>query len=115
MRWRIGTMGFSYADWQKTFYAGSVKPGEYLANYAKVFDAVELDTTFHATPAVERVAKWSNQAPQDFVFCVKTPRQVTHDAPIAFGGGAMRYFLRSLRPMKDSGKLGPVLLQFPPS
>jgi len=114
MQWRIGTIGFSYPDWQKIFFPPNVRPGEYLASYSTFFDCVELDTTFHATPAPERIAKWANAVSNNFVFCVKTPRQVTHDGPVAFAVPPMRYFLRSLRPMQQSNKLGPILLQFPP-
>jgi uncharacterized protein YecE (DUF72 family) len=115
MQWRIGTMGFSYADWVKVLYPPGTRGAEYLPNYAAFFDTVELDTSFHATPAQERVAKWSNSVPSNFIFCPKTPRQITHDAPIAFGVPPMRYFLRSLKPMQNGHKLGPILLQFPPS
>ena len=115
MHWHIGTIGFSYSDWQKVFYPEGCRPGEYLAAYATALDTVELDTTFHAMPMPERVQKWTDAVPDGFIFCVKTPKQVTHDAPIAFGSGAMKQFLRALRPMQNANKLGPVLIQFPPT
>jgi uncharacterized protein YecE (DUF72 family) len=76
---------------------------------------VELDTTFHACPTPERVQRWTDAVPDGFTFCVKTPKTITHDAPIAFGVGAMRQFLRVLTPMRAAGKLGCVLIQFPPT
>src|ERR1700761_5707447 len=113
--WRIGTIGFSFSDWLKVFYPANARSGEYLLTYGAIFDTVELDTTFHATPPIERVKKWANGVPGDFVFCAKTPRQITHEAPIASGVPAMRYFLRALTPMQKQNKLGPILLQFPPA
>ena len=77
--WRIGTMGFSYADWAGTFYPEEMKPANYLDFYARHFDAVELDTTFHAPPA-ERVRQWAEATPDDFRFAVKAPRAVTWDS-----------------------------------
>lgn len=115
MEWHVGTMGFSYGDWVPTFYPEGTRPGEFLATYGTAFDAVELDTTFHAIPPMERVQKWTDAAPERFTFCVKTPKAITHDAPLAFGMPLMRQFLRSLEPMRRAGKLGVVLIQFPPT
>ena len=37
---RIGTCGFSYADWKGTFYPAGTRPGDYLRYYATRFDTV---------------------------------------------------------------------------
>lgn len=112
--WRIGTIGFGYSDWQDVFYPPEVKAAEYLAFYSKHFDTLELDTTFHAVPTPERIRRWAEAVPEGFRFCVKTPKDVTHGQPP---------LISRLRPMLDfldvvrgfGEKLGPVLLQFPPS
>jgi uncharacterized protein YecE (DUF72 family) len=106
-------MGFSYSEWAGTFYPRGLKPGEYLSYYAQHFNSVELDTTFHAVPPVDRVKRWRDVTPEDFRFCVKTPRVVTHDFPLEQGAGAMMHFLEVMRNLQE--KLGVVLLQFPPS
>jgi uncharacterized protein YecE (DUF72 family) len=115
MQWHTGTVGLSYPDWLKNFYPEGTRPGDYLATYSTAFDTVELDTTFHGCPSPERVQKWTDAVPSHFTFCVKTPKAITHDAPIAFGTGAMKQFLRALTPMRAAGKLGCVLIQFPPT
>jgi uncharacterized protein YecE (DUF72 family) len=106
-------MGFSYTDWAGVFYPRSVKPGDYLAHYARHFDTVELDTTFHATPPAERFRRWAAAVPDHFRFCMKAPRLVTHDLPLDRAAGAMADFLTVARELGD--KLAVVLLQFPPS
>src|SRR4051794_31063264 len=83
IEWRIGTMGFSYEDWSGPFYPRSMKSAEWLAWYARHFNAVELDTTFYAAPAPDRVARWAASTPEDFCFSLKTPRGITHDSPLA--------------------------------
>jgi uncharacterized protein YecE (DUF72 family) len=113
MDWRLGTMGFSYADWAGVFYPPKMKPGDYLAHYAKFFDAVELDTTFHATPPPERFRRWAEVTPAGFRFSVKTPRAVTHDVPVDRAIAPMHAFLDAARELGD--KLGVVLIQFAPS
>src|SRR5205823_1024258 len=108
---RIGTIGFAYPEWQGVFYPGSVAQTDRLAAYAQAFDTVELDTTFYAIPPRERVEKWAGAVPAGFTFCVKTPRAITHDAPLGQGVGGMRLFLEALEPLREAGKLGPVLIQ----
>ncbi len=115
MDWRIGTIGFSYADWRDVFFAAGTSPSDYLSSYSTAFDSVELDTTFHAIPTPDRVKKWVDAVGDGFTFAVKTPKHITHDAPIAFGLPPMKEFLRALRPMQHTNKLGPILLQFSPA
>ena len=115
MNYRVGTIGFSYADWKPAFYPPATRSGDFLAAYAQVFDTLELDTTFHAIPPADRVAKWAAATPPGFTFCPKTPKQITHENPLAFAAPVMRQFLRALAPMHTAGKLGPILIQFPPA
>jgi uncharacterized protein YecE (DUF72 family) len=113
MRWRLGTIGFGYAEWAGVFYPPGLKPGEYLGHYAGRFDTVELDTTFHAMPDAGRVRRWASVTPPGFRFCVKTPRSVTHDTPIEGAAEQMKQFTDVVHDFGD--KLGVILLQFPPS
>jgi uncharacterized protein YecE (DUF72 family) len=112
--WRVGTIGFGYADWNGVFYPPHLKSADHLPYYAKHFDTLELDTTFHAAPTPQRVARWAAAVPDEFRFCVKTPKDVTHaPPPLSTRTGQMAEFLETLRGFGD--KLGVVLLQFPPS
>jgi uncharacterized protein YecE (DUF72 family) len=112
-RWRVGTIGFGYADWNGVFYPTGLKSSDHLSFYAKHFDALELDTTFHATPTPERVARWAEVLPEAFRFCVKTPKDVTHaKPPLSRRTGQMIEFLDVVRGFGE--KLAVVLLQFPP-
>lgn len=110
----LGTIGFGTADWAGVFYPPGTRPADYLSHYARHFETVELDTTFHATPSVERVRRWADVTPDVFKFCVKAPKDVTHE------GGALG---RRLGPMKAfvdvmrefGPKLAAILIQLPPS
>ena len=106
-------MGFSYDDWLGVFYPRGTKPGDWLEHYAKHFDAVELDTTFHAIPPVERVRRWASVVPMDFRFCMKAPKAVTHEPPVDRRIDLMRAFVEVARHFEE--RLGVILLQFPPS
>ena len=112
--WRLGTIGFGYADWNGAFYPPELKSSEHLSFYAKHFDTVELDTTFHAVPTRERVRRWAGAVDDHFRFCVKTPKDVTHAQPPV--SKRLKPMLEFLDAVRDFGPtLGVVLLQFPPS
>jgi uncharacterized protein YecE (DUF72 family) len=112
-RWHIGTMGFGYADWRGVFYPEDVKSADYLAFYARHFDTVELDTTWHATPPPERFARWASVVPAHFRFTVKAPRAITHDAAAIDAIAPMKAFVASAQELGD--KLGVILIQYPPA
>jgi uncharacterized protein YecE (DUF72 family) len=113
IEWRLGTMGFSYADWREVFYPSGMNPSDYLGFYARHYNAVELDTTFHATPPVDRVKRWRDATPDDFSFTAKAPKLVTHSLKLESATAPMLEFLDAMRAFES--KLGAVLFQFPPS
>lgn len=113
--WYIGTMGFSYGDWQGPFYPTGLPARSYLSHYANHFNAVEIDSTFYGVPRGDVVARWREITPPEFRFCAKVPRTVTHELGLK-GVGArevLSAFLDSLGALE--GKLGVVLIQLPPS
>src|ERR1051325_11160106 len=93
MRYCVGTIGFSYSDWVGTFYPRGAKGTELLPLYAGAFEGVELDTTFHAMPTVERVAKWADATPAGFLFCPKTPKRIRNEDPMGCAERGWRNFL----------------------
>ncbi len=111
--WRLGTVGFGYDEWVGSFYAPGLKPSQYLSYYADYFNAVEIDSTFYGLPREETVARWREQTPADFRFCPKTPKDITHAAQIMDKLGEMQTFVARVQAL--GAKLGPILLQFPPS
>lgn len=109
---KLGTIGFGYRDWEGGFYPIGLPTREYLKFYNRTFNALEIDTTFYGTPKAETVARWNNDTSEDFTFCVKTPRVITHQMGLVGTRGLMSEFCDSLRPFAD--KLGAILIQFPP-
>lgn len=112
-RWHIGTMGFGYPDWRGVFYPEDLRPAEYLEFYARHFDTVELDTTWHAAPPAARFAHWASVTPDNFRFTVKTPRAITHDAGAADAIGPMKSFVEAARSLGE--KLAVIVIQYPPA
>ena len=110
--WRLGTMGFSYKDWNGVFYPDGMATRDYLAYYSRIFEAVELDSTFYGTPRTEYVERWAEVTPPNFTFCAKTPREITHERRLEESNEPMRSFLQTMRLLGD--KLGVILIQLPP-
>ena len=110
--WYLGTVGFSYKEWSGVFYPAGMPARSYLAHYSQVFNSVELDSTFYGTPPPERVRQWASLVPETFRFCVKTPRQITHDLELVGVQKLMETFVETMRWLDD--KLGAILIQLPP-
>ncbi|MDA4112829.1 MAG: DUF72 domain-containing protein [Thaumarchaeota archaeon] len=114
---RLGTSGWSYKEWEGVFYPrddGSSK----LAFYSKYFKTAEIDSTFYAYPKKAMIQACARVTPDDFVFSAKVPKLITHDKRLDIQKGAgedLMRFLHDLRPLEDAGKLGPLILQLPPS
>lgn len=108
---RVGTSSFSTTDWRGVFYPPSMKPGDFLAHYATIFDTVEIDATWHALPARRTVEGWAQKVPDGFVFSLKVPKKITHEAYLKDCRDEWLTFLKLLEPLGE--KRGPLLFQFP--
>jgi len=110
---RIGCSGWSYGDWVGPFYPSNSKPAEFLKLYSKVFDCVEVDSTFYRVPAPDLVKQWYSSTPDSFVFCPKLPKRITHDLHLEGAEAYLNHFSDRLSLLGE--KLGPFVIQLPPS
>jgi uncharacterized protein YecE (DUF72 family) len=111
--WRLGTMGYAYDDWRRVFFPPHLPRDRWLGYYARCFDTLELNTTFHAFPTAERLRSWAAAVPETFRFSVKAPRLITHESGIDEAVSALHAFCGVV--LSLGRKLGGVLLQFPPT
>lgn len=111
----VGTCGFSYKDWIGPFYPGTIRSPEMLSYYASCFPAVEIDSSYYGVPTPKTVERMDRSTPPEFRFCFKAPASVTHppDANAARIHPDAGLFVQSISIIKESGKLGCALLQFP--
>lgn len=107
----IGTMGWSYDFWVGNFYPPDTKPQDFLVEYSKYFNTVEIDSTFYRIPYERTVKKWRDQTPPDFLFSAKFPERITHEKMLRASKDDLEFFIRNISFLED--KLGPLLLQFP--
>ncbi|MDY7011233.1 MAG: DUF72 domain-containing protein [Planctomycetota bacterium] len=105
----IGTSGYSFDDWVGQFYPTGTRRKDMFGHYIQHFRTVELNFTYYRIPSARTMHSLSEKSPDDFLFWVKANQKTTHEQDRSVAGE----FLAGLRPMRDSGKLAGVLLQFP--
>jgi uncharacterized protein YecE (DUF72 family) len=108
----IGTSGWQYDWWRKSFYAGAPKR-LWLQLYASRFPIVEVNNSFYQLPREETFERWKAESPPGFLFAVKASRYITHIRRLRDCEEPVRLFWS--RATHLGPKLGPVLFQFPPN
>ncbi|MFL5342765.1 MAG: DUF72 domain-containing protein [Gemmataceae bacterium] len=87
--------------------------GGHLQRYAAVFPAVEINSSFYRPHRQATYNRWAATVPDAFRFAVKVPRTITHHARLADTAGLLDEFLAQVMALGE--KLGPLLVQLPPS
>lgn len=87
--------------------------GAGLVRYAARFNAVEINSTFYRSHRASTYARWVAITPVHFRFAVKLPRSITHDVRLADAAHLVARFREEVVQLGD--KLGPLLMQLPPS
>jgi uncharacterized protein YecE (DUF72 family) len=109
----LGLPFWGFEGWQEGLYTRDSRSSDFLGQYGRVFNAVEGNTTFYATPSERSVARWADESPEHFRFCFKLPKTITHDAMLIGVESEAIHFLDRLRPLRQ--KLGPIMIQLPPN
>lgn len=111
---RIGPAGWSYPDWAGYVYPTPRPKGFHEATYlAQFFDTIEINTSFYQPLNPEHARQWVDRVSANprFVFTAKLWQKFTHDpSATAEDERAVRAGFDVLR---NAGKLGAVLVQFP--
>jgi uncharacterized protein YecE (DUF72 family) len=110
---RIGTSGWHYESWRGPFYPADLKPKDFLSYYVTRFDTTELNNPFYRTPTEKAVEAWRDGTPEGFLFTWKVSRVLTHMKRLKEVDENVVFILR--RAGHLGPKLGPLLVQLPPS
>src|SRR2546423_7599041 len=111
---RIGPAGWSYSDWSGYVYPSPRPKGFHEAAYlSQFFDTIEINTSFYQPLNPEQVKQWLDRVSANprFVFTAKLWQKFTHD-PSATSEDE-RAVRAGFDVLRNAGKLGAVLLQFP--
>ncbi len=122
----IGTSGWSYPSgegrWEGVFYPKGIET-DHLEYYSRYFNAVEVNSSFYRPISPNVAANWVKKTPRDFRFTAKLYQKFTHPKMFEEATGKVAQldpadfdtFRAGLQPLGESGKLGALLAQFPPS
>ena len=109
---QIGCAGWLYEDWKGSFYPRGLETRDYLPYYAKIFDIIEINSTFYNLPSKETVSNWYDRVPDDFRFIIKVWKAITHKLDNPDVDFSLTQFFDRLKALKS--KIHAYLFQFPP-
>ena len=107
---RVGCAGWSLPKEHSDRFPGE---GTHLARYAARFPAVEINSSFYRPHRPTTYARWAASVPADFRFSVKVPKVATHERRLVDVNDVLDGFLAEATQLGD--RLGPLLVQLPPS
>ena len=111
---RVGIGGWTFEPWRGVFYPEGLAHAKELGFASRAVTAIEINGTYYSTFKPASFAKWRDEAPNDFVFCVKASRFCTNRKVLAEAGESVaRFAAQGLTELGD--KLGPILWQFMPT
>ncbi|MDF9905417.1 UNVERIFIED_ORG: uncharacterized protein YecE (DUF72 family) [Pseudomonas reinekei] len=105
----LGCPSWSENAWRDYLYPPHARPAEFLDLYCQVFNAVEGNTTFYASPAASTVQRWAETMPLHFRFTAKFPGEISHGGDLREQLTAAETFLQLLSPLGD--RVSPLWLQ----
>lgn len=82
-----------------------------LADYARYFNCVEGNTTLYALPRPDIVLRWRDMTHDDFRFCFKFPKTISHQSALKQCDDLVRDFLQLMSPLAP--RIGHYWLQLP--
>jgi uncharacterized protein YecE (DUF72 family) len=109
----IGTSGWQYRDWRGGLYPEGVPQRLWLEHYAARYQTVENNNSFYRLPSREMFGAWRERTPDGFVMAVKASRYLTHVRRLRDPAGPVARLVGAAAALGP--KLGPVLLQLPPT
>jgi uncharacterized protein YecE (DUF72 family) len=111
---RVGPAGWSYADWSGIVYPARKPQGFHEADYlARFFDTIEINTSFYQPVKPEHCRQWIERVSDNprFLFTAKLWQRFTHE--LAASADDERAVRAGFDRLREAGKLGALLLQFP--
>jgi uncharacterized protein YecE (DUF72 family) len=118
---RVGTASWTdHEPFYPAEYDKASMKAQRISYYAQYFSLVEVDSTFYHLQPARTFQTWAERTPDDFVFDVKAYGELTwhhrDDGGHAITPSADTFakFGEMIQPMRQAGKLGALLFQFPP-
>jgi len=73
----VGCAKWGIKEWVGLLYPEATKDGDFLQEYGKRYNSVELNTTGYRFGSAKRMGEWADQTPDGFRFSPKFPQIIT--------------------------------------
>ncbi|MFH7015399.1 DUF72 domain-containing protein [Flavobacterium sp. FlaQc-47] len=111
---QIGCSSFNNRFWKGIFYPDNLSSSKMFEFYCQHFSTYEFNGSFYKFPTVRVFQNWYNKTPENFIFSVKAPKEITHIKKFNDCQDRISEFYNVCETgLKE--KLGCILFQFPPS
>lgn len=111
----LGCPVFASADWGGLVYPAKSPRANWLSWYSRSFNTVEGNSSFYSLPTREVIERWASETAEGFQFCLKVPRDISHDARLVNCERLTDELIDRLWLLKERNRLGPSFLQLAPN
>ncbi len=112
-RFYIGCGKWGRDEWKGLIYPKDTKSANFLDEYAKQFNSIELNASFYNVPTVKAVESWKQKVAENarpgFKFVPKFPRSITHFKKLKGAEKPTELFIKNIEGL--GSYLGPCFLQ----
>jgi uncharacterized protein YecE (DUF72 family) len=108
----MGCAKWGRPDWVGKIYPPKTKAADFLEQYAKHFNSIELNATFYRIPDRRTVSVWKSKVGADFRFVPKFSQIITHIKRLKDTQAYVDEFLNGIDAFGEN--LGPVFLMLHP-
>ncbi len=115
-KFHIGPAGWSYKDWEGIVYPSKKEKGfDQLRYLSQIFNVIEINSSFYYPPVERTTQSWTEKVKNnpDFVFTCKLWQEYTHNRNNFPGNTEEILVKQGLDVLKNSERLGALLIQFP--
>lgn len=110
----IGCPVWNCDGWSDVVFPQGTKRSQWLSWYSQMFNCVEGNSSFYGIPSVDQTRRWASEAANGFRFCLKFPREISHDRSLVNSESPTHQFLLAIEELARGNRLGPTFLQLGP-
>lgn len=111
----LGAPQWTNKAWIGSYYPAAAKEKDFLKHYARLFNTIELNTTYYRIPEASLIDRWREVVADNpgFKFCPKFPQLISHEKQLTGAEDQTAAFCEAILSLKEN--LGVSFLQLPPA
>lgn len=105
----FGCSQWGYESWRGSLYPANAGSSDFLRYYSRMFNSVELNSTYHNGADPSALLRWKNKVKPGFRFCPKVTKTISHGKKLKSIDEDLRSFLYGVNVLGEN--LGVIFLQ----